>query len=304
MELRSFKYVIAIARCRTISKAAQELYLSQPSLSLFLQNLERRLGVQLFERINKKMYPTYAGEVYIKYAESILHQNELLSLEMQAISQNEKGRLAVGSTPARARYVFPDILSIFKREYPDFIIEVKEASQEELSCLLDEHIIDFAFYTLSQRSDKYVYHHLNREEIVLCASERKNYGAIAKYKEGFLYPWIDVTKLKDETFLMVPETWKSGKTAKELLDNSSMQPTTIDFSIVETAVATVGAGLGICFCPDIMIKRGAFRHALNYFSAGDRPCNFEFVIAQRKDFIITEPLKRFIEISQMILGEK
>ena len=66
MEIKDADYVLAIARNRNISKAAKELYISQPSLSRYLSNLEARLGTVLFERQNNDIVPTSAGEIYIR----------------------------------------------------------------------------------------------------------------------------------------------------------------------------------------------------------------------------------------------
>ena len=68
---QDYTYVQAIARCGNISKAAESLYISQPSLSKFLQKLEEQVGTPLFERINKRMIPTYAGEQFLETGEQI-----------------------------------------------------------------------------------------------------------------------------------------------------------------------------------------------------------------------------------------
>lgn len=66
MDFRDYTYVQMIAQYKTISRAADALYISQPSLSKFLQKLEEELGTPLFKRVNKQMYPTYAGERFLE----------------------------------------------------------------------------------------------------------------------------------------------------------------------------------------------------------------------------------------------
>mgnify|MGYP000448957433 CR=1 FL=1 len=72
MELKEARYILAIARHQSIGKAAESLYISQPSLSKYLKNLEERLGAPLFSRHENRYYPTYMGERYLHYAEQIV----------------------------------------------------------------------------------------------------------------------------------------------------------------------------------------------------------------------------------------
>lgn len=69
MELKEARYILAIARHKSISKAAEALFISQPSLSKYLKNLEQQLGTRLFDRIGNGYFPTYVGERYLHYAE-------------------------------------------------------------------------------------------------------------------------------------------------------------------------------------------------------------------------------------------
>ena len=75
MNLKKLKYIVTIAELRSISKAANELFISQPSLSSILSNLEKELGVTLFNRSTSPLSLTYAGEKYVETA------NKILSLE-------------------------------------------------------------------------------------------------------------------------------------------------------------------------------------------------------------------------------
>ena len=78
MELKEARYILAIAREKNISKAAETLFISQPSLSKYLKNLEQQLGTRLFDRIGSSYHPTYLGERYIHYAENTSGENRLI----------------------------------------------------------------------------------------------------------------------------------------------------------------------------------------------------------------------------------
>lgn len=69
---KDITYVIAVAECRNIHKAAEKLYISQPSLSRYILRIEQKLGMPLFHRKNNGIELTKAGEIYVAYAKEIL----------------------------------------------------------------------------------------------------------------------------------------------------------------------------------------------------------------------------------------
>lgn len=276
--------------------------MTQPSLSLFLQKLEVELKTPLFERINKKLYPTYAGKRYLEYAEHILQMNQSLRRELSDLAEANCGWLSIASTPTRARYVLPELLADFHRKYPNFKIEVMEEPPDRVSHLLEEHVVDFAIFTMPELDDRFRYHVLCQEEIVLCAARDCGLTQFSRKREGFFYPWLDLRLLKDEMFLLVSDKWRTGRTALRFFEETGLRPKSISFSIVETAAAAAAEGLGLCFCPDIMIRHGLFRHPLDYFSVGENPNHVCFVLAHRKEFPMTPPLEDFVTMAKAILG--
>lgn len=97
MELKEARYILAIAKHQSIGKAAESLYISQPSLSKYLKNLEERLGAPLFDRRENHYYPTYMGERYLYYAERIAAFGDQWSQEFDDIAHQEKGRLNIAA---------------------------------------------------------------------------------------------------------------------------------------------------------------------------------------------------------------
>ena len=92
MDFRDYTYVQMIAQYKTISRAADALYISQPSLSKFLQKLEEELGTPLFKRVNKQMYPTYAGERFLETGQSIFALQNRLDRTIRQITSHETGQ--------------------------------------------------------------------------------------------------------------------------------------------------------------------------------------------------------------------
>ena len=106
MDLREQEYVTVLAKHGNITKAAEELYVSQPTLSIFLKRLEERMGIKLFQYIGKKMVLTQAGELYVKRAKELLIiQNQFLG-ELSDLVAGYTGRIRIGTHIRRTSFLF------------------------------------------------------------------------------------------------------------------------------------------------------------------------------------------------------
>ena len=97
MDFRQLQYIIQVAECGSITKAAAKLYITQPSLSNYISKLERELGVALFDRSVSPIRPTPAGEEYIKDAKRILYIQEQLEKKLSDLSSLTRTRGRRGS---------------------------------------------------------------------------------------------------------------------------------------------------------------------------------------------------------------
>ena len=93
---RSIDYVIAVAECKSISQAAEMLYISQPSLSRYLSNLENELGVNLFVRTLNGTELTAAGKIYLEYAKEIKLLKETMISKLKELKREKKSRIRIG----------------------------------------------------------------------------------------------------------------------------------------------------------------------------------------------------------------
>ncbi len=118
MDFKKLKYVLTVAEVQSISKAAAILYISQPSLSHVISNLEMELGIQIFNRTTTPISLTYAGERFVETAKEILNMNNKLKKEFSDISNARKGKIAIGIPSLRGSFMLPHILPVFHKEYP------------------------------------------------------------------------------------------------------------------------------------------------------------------------------------------
>ena len=148
MLLKELRYVLAIHTYGTMAKASQHLYISQPALSKYIQNLEDTLNVELFHRNNGRLTLTFAGEQYVSAATRMLEIFENLENELTDVQNAAKGRIRLGISTYRGPYLLPKVIAKFHREYPSIDLNVTEESAENLEQMLSRGELDIAILNL------------------------------------------------------------------------------------------------------------------------------------------------------------
>lgn len=121
---RSIDYVIAVAECKSISQAAEMLYISQPSLSRYLSNLENELGVNLFVRTLNGTELTAAGKIYLEYAKEIKLLKETMNSKLKELKREKKSRIRIGMPLNAASLAAFDVVKEVEKKYPDCGVEI------------------------------------------------------------------------------------------------------------------------------------------------------------------------------------
>lgn len=132
MNERQLRYVMEIAKEGNITAAAQNLYITQPSLSNLLTSVEKELGAKLFDRSVSPMTLTYAGEKYIAAAERIMENIHELQHQIDDMNDSLTGRLHIGCGQQISSFFLPAILPIMMSQYPGVQIKLTEENYETL----------------------------------------------------------------------------------------------------------------------------------------------------------------------------
>ena len=152
MDLKEFEYVLAINEERSFSKAAKRLFISQPSLSQYINRLEGQLGITIFDRNTIPLSLTYEGSLYIESIKSILNIVTNMQKSFEDISNLKKGRVNIGLTPSKANNPLPAILPAFKEAYPGIDLIITERTSTELEDMLLKGQVDVCMLNLPIKS--------------------------------------------------------------------------------------------------------------------------------------------------------
>ena len=297
MDFKDLSYVLAIAKYQSITKAAESLYITQPTLTKFLQGLERDLGQKLFKRLGNRYVLTYAGERYTAKAGEILNLKKELDLEMGDIIRNNAGSLKIAFPTMRGTYMLPCTLPIFNSLYPNVKLDILEAHSSQLEGMLQNGDADLAFFNLPVKSPNIDYEIISHEEVVLVLSASHPLAHAGVQRENCRYPWMDLNQMKNEPLIMQIPGQRTRQTVDTLFKNYDFEPNIkLQTSNISAEVELAARGYGACFVTETHLKHLSPGKKLACFSVGNPCTTVDFVAAYRKGSYLPYHAKEYIKI--------
>lgn len=249
MEISQLRAVLAIAKSHSFSRAAQELYLSQSTLSLQVAKLEKELGVTLFYRTTRTVHLTEAGEEFVKSAGDILRNIRLLSQNMSAYGGLMRGTLTIGAISSLEAIHFSEMLASFYSLYPSLNIDLQEEGSITLIEMLRSHRIAQAFVVVDNPALYPDLHftYLGRDEYHLAVSRLHR---LARRKT------VEIVDLENENLI----SHQGANGINAILDNAFQRAGVEPNVICRSSIPTIGfslieAGIGVGFFPAEIFSR-------------------------------------------------
>ena len=297
MDFRELQYIVSIAKHQNITKASEEVFVSQPTLSKFVQNLEKELGQPLFRRLGNRFLLSYAGERYVEKAKAILGMKKELDQELGDIFKKGTGELKIAFPIMRGTYMLPLTLSVFREEFPRVKVTVSEANSAVLEELILAGETELAFFTLPINNPNISYDIIKEEEIILVMSTNHPLADQGIAMAGCKYPWFDITKLKDETFIMQKLDQRTRHIVDQILYNANMKPrASLEIRNILASVELAADGYGIAFVGETHLRHIQLRKKTACFSVGSPRTMTSFVAAYRCGIYLPNYAQRYIQI--------
>jgi len=142
--MKNFRLIVflVVARRLSFTKAAEELYITQPAVTKHIKAIEQELKTKLFERKGNHIELTKAGKILAGYAQKIENLYEQLNFDLGALIQKQKGKLRIGASTTITQYVLPAIAAKFKSKFNDVSINIISGNTEQIEIALRKDEID------------------------------------------------------------------------------------------------------------------------------------------------------------------
>ncbi len=299
--LKEMSYVIAVAEYGNVSKAAEALFISQPSLSRYIKDLEHRLGVQLFQRINNRLILTHAGETYVDTAKKITSLYSQLQKDLSGINEELSGRLKLGCAVLRMSYNMPATLKAFISKYPNVDLQLYENyTTAGLEKMLLNGELDIAI--INHRSiPKLKYIPFFEEELLVAVPASQPLAAKGITIPGLRYPWLDIRLLHNQPFIGLNGEQSIAVKCREIFGEKNISPSTIlKVKSVESAFRLAEVGLGCTIIPESVIKIPSVPNPPRFFSFGDPVTHWNLAIACHEDTTLSNTAIEFINLVKQV----
>jgi DNA-binding transcriptional LysR family regulator len=217
IDFRHLETFCRIADLKSFSKAADDLFLTQPTVSGHILSLEQSLSLRLFDRMGKEVRLTKAGQVFLRYASKMLTLRKDLLNALSEFAQGIRGELSLGASTLPGEYVLPKLMGNFKEEHPHFTISLKIADTKEIVQYVLDGIIEFGMTGGKWNHKSLQYEKYGEDQIIVIGPP--NHPLIGKKKvdiEGLLKePWIIREEGSGTQMAVEKALRKRGKSLKQ-----------------------------------------------------------------------------------------
>lgn len=300
MNTRDLEYFVQTARLGSMTRAAERLYVTQPTLSRSLQNLEQSLGLALFTRHGHSLRLTYAGERYLSYAEKMLDLEKDMNREMTDILQKDVGVLRLGMPHFRCSFFLSKILPAFVRRFPNVRLEVMEDASTQLDEALLNGQLDLAIYNLFETKPELEYTVIKHDRIYLILPKGHPASAHAVMLEnGERY--LPLRYVSNETFILQSRNQRLGQRVRADLHRLHVDPENkMEVSNIRAGALLAAEGCGIAFLTGDLLANfsGADKVEAFVFDKKDSSC--DVVAVHRRGSYRPHYLEEMIEIAKSL----
>lgn len=242
--IKNLQYLVAVANEKSFSKAALSCNVTQSTLSLGIQELERQMNLTLLERSRKIILPTTAGVKAIARAREILRQSQFLVDEMHSIKSPNAGPLRIGAIPTIAPYFLPQFLPVLETSFPNSNIQISEDTTETILAKIHEGKMDVGIIALPMNIGELESYILFEEHFV-----------VATHKNTTMPKTIHIDDIMKYDLLLL----RDGHCLKDhVLSACKLPPEKqnkfFEAESLQTLLAMVNQGYGVTLLPNMAIK--------------------------------------------------
>lgn len=287
MTLRHLSIFIVVCRYKSITAAADKLFLAQPTVSLAIKELEQHYNIKLFDRINRKLYLTEPGEQFLNYATHIVSLFE--EMESGIKDWESSGPITIGASITIGTYLLPEYVTLFHQSRPHVKVYAVVNSSNEIEKRIMENEIDFALIEGTVHNSNIVSHRFMEDEMVLICGN---------HHELLTSDSLTLEQIQTYDFILR----EKGSGTRELFDsvmlvhNISIKPVWESVS-TQAIIKAVAAGHGLSVLPYRLVQSDLDHHNIRQLKLKD-DLQFKrtFYIIYHKNKFLTASAKEFIEL--------
>lgn len=312
--MREYDYVYQVYKDKSISKAAKNLYISQPALSAMLKKIEQKLGVKLFDRTATAVTLTQAGEAYVEVAKKIMGLEADLAVYLEDLENLNTGSLVLAGTAFFCSYVIPPVITRYQQHYPKISLELTESDSLLLYDMASANNLDLIVDAGQYDRQRFETRKLFEEQILLAVPEerlrtqrQRQRGLTAEEVRRGRHlepdcPTIPIRDFAAEPFLLLKREHDLYNKAVGICREQGVEPKSfLHLNQLMTAYSLVCQGLGLAFVSDTLVRFSRTPAPVRYFKLAVKDPQLtrrDVFVAYRKNRYVTRAMRGFIQLAE------
>jgi len=286
MTLKHLKIFVTVCETGSATAAGEKLHIAQPSISLAISELEDYYGVQLFDRIAKRLHITEAGKNFLQYATHIVGLFE--DMEKEIKNFDTTGIIRIGASVTIGNCLLPGYVTKFKQIHPQMNVRVIIDNSEKIQQYILSSQIDIGLIEGVVHSPYIIEHKFRDDELVMICGNDHPFA----YQKN-----IEISKLQSESFILR----EAGSAGREIFDSTmTLHGLEIipvwESTSTQAIVRAVQANLGISVLPYLLVKDSLDRKEISQFQINGIRFQRNFSVIYHKNKFLTESAKDFIAL--------
>lgn len=290
MDLKQLEAFVYVVKLNSFSRAADSVYLSQPTISAHISSLEKELGAQLLIRSTKEVYPTKIGKELYGQAINMLSLRDQAIQTVKGATKDSKGEINLIASSVPAQYLLPQMLAVFHEQFPNIIIHVHQADSCQVGELLKDCLYDFGITGTPLTTNKYVQKPFYKDTMVFAYPA--SYEIDEEFTRNNLHTFIKthpfVFRESGSGTLCELERYLKGSQ----LTLNDLKPVAY-FSNTQGILHAVACGLGISFVSKAAASVYKQIGMVKTIEIDKKEFYRSFYILHKKDMVLSPILKTF-----------
>lgn len=302
--------IYTIYREKSFSKAAQKLFIAQPSLSLMVKKIEEQIGAPLFDRTCKPIRLTETGREYIAAVEQIERIETSFQNYIRAADALEVGSLSIGSSHMLSALVLPRYITAFQQQYPNIKISLLEANSTTLENALTEGQLDIIISNHLLPEDIFAAKHLATEHLLLAVPAdfpENNHAAPyhLTYQDILLQrhldrklPTVPLELFQNCPFILMNRNNNTRKLTNSLFQEIDFAPhVLLELDLLVTLYSYIEQGIGASVVSDTMVRniRGVDNSRIVFYPLPTKHARREIYASYKRNKYFSKAMAKFIE---------
>lgn len=294
MNLKQLEAFVQVAEGGSFSKAAKELFLTQPTISSHISSLERELNARLFVRNTKEVSLSEEGIKLYKYAKQMLDLQREIEVTFGMDEEGESHAVTIAASTIPAQYLLPEVLTRFSERYPQEQIRIQETDSSKVVMQIVDHRVDIGFTgtVLEKKHCKYIPFY--KDELVIITPNTPKYQELAQGNKE------DISWIKKEHVIMREEGSGTRKEAELQLKGAGVKFAGLDIiaSIEnqETIKKSVRQGMGISILSKLATADEVANGEILAFPIPNSDEGRDINLVYNKNYQMTRSAERFIKV--------